>query len=185
MTLGGLALAIGMLVDDATVEVENIHRNRDAGQAADRAILDGARADRRAGASWRRSSICIVFFPVVLLVGPARFLFTPLALSVVLAMLASYLLSRTLVPTLARMLMAASTHDTGAERAVAAWRRASTLARSRASSASRTPTAALLGALLHAPRASRCSSRLGVAVASARAGARRRHRLLPARSTPA
>jgi multidrug efflux pump subunit AcrB len=105
MTLGGLALAIGMLVDDATVEVENIHRNRHLGKPLTRAILDGAQ-QIATPAIVATLAICIVFFPVVLLVGPARFLFTPLALAVVLAMLASYVLSRTLVPTLARMLMA-------------------------------------------------------------------------------
>jgi multidrug efflux pump subunit AcrB len=109
MTLGGLALAIGMLVDDATVEVENIHRNRHLGKPLTRAILDGA-SQIATPAIVATLAICIVFFPVVLLVGPARYLFAPLALAVVLAMLASYLLSRTLVPTLARMLMA-SEHD--------------------------------------------------------------------------
>jgi multidrug efflux pump subunit AcrB len=109
MTLGGLALAIGMLVDDATVEVENIHRNRLLGKPLTRAILDGAH-QIALPAIVATLSICIVFFPVVLLDGPARFLFTPLALSVVLAMLASYLLSRTLVPALARMLMASEHH---------------------------------------------------------------------------
>ncbi len=104
MTLGGLALAIGMLVDDATVEVENIHRNRHMGKPLTRAILDGA-SQIATPAIVATLAICIVFFPVVLLFGPAKFLFTPLALAVVLAMLASYLLSRTLVPTLARMLM--------------------------------------------------------------------------------
>src|SRR5450432_1579056 len=110
MTLGGLALAIGMLVDDATVEVENIHRNRMMGKPLTRAILDGA-AQIAVPAIVATLSICIVFFPVVLLVGPARFLFTPLAISVVLAMMASYLLSRTLVPALARMLMASEHHE--------------------------------------------------------------------------
>ena len=105
MTLGGLALAIGMLVDDATVEVENIHRNRTLNKPLTVAILDGAR-QVAVPAIVATLSICVVFFPVVLLWGPARFLFTPLALAVVIAMLASYLLSRTLVPTLARMLMA-------------------------------------------------------------------------------
>ena len=104
MTLGGLALAIGMLVDDATVEVENIHRNRHLGKKLTVAILDGAH-QIAVPALAATLTICIVFFPVVLLVGPARFLFTPLALSVVISMLASYLLSRTLVPTLARLLM--------------------------------------------------------------------------------
>ena len=109
MTLGGLALAIGMLVDDATVEVENIHRNRNLGKPLTVAILDGAR-QVAVPAVVATLSICVVFFPVVLLYGPARFLFTPLALAVVIAMLASYLLSRTLVPTIARMLMAGERH---------------------------------------------------------------------------
>src|SRR6185437_15014745 len=102
MTLGGLALAIGMLVDDATVEVENIHRNRHLGKPLTIAILDGA-AQIATPALAATLTICIVFFPVVLLTGPARYLFTPLALAVVVSMLASYLLSRTLVPTLARI----------------------------------------------------------------------------------
>ncbi|HUB08632.1 MAG TPA: efflux RND transporter permease subunit [Myxococcales bacterium] len=109
MTLGGLALAIGMLVDDATVEVENIHRNRMLGKPLTRAILDGAQ-QIAVPAIVATLAICIVFFPVVLLVGPAKYLFAPLALAVVLAMLASYLLSRTLVPTLARLLMASEHH---------------------------------------------------------------------------
>ncbi|PYU97872.1 MAG: RND transporter, partial [Acidobacteria bacterium] len=115
MTLGGLALAVGMLVDDATVEVENIHRNRTMGKPLTIAILDGAQ-QIAVPAIVATLSICIVFFPVVLLYGPAKFLFTPLALGVVLAMLASYLLSRTLVPTLARMLMAGERHVPGSER---------------------------------------------------------------------
>ncbi|HEX6839595.1 MAG TPA: efflux RND transporter permease subunit, partial [Polyangia bacterium] len=121
MTLGGLSLAIGMLVDDATVEVENIHRNRGLGKPLTRAILDGA-SQIATPAIVATLSICIVFFPVVLLVGPAKFLFEPLALAVVLAMLASYLLSRTLVPTLARMLMASEHHgEPGAD--ASAWTR--------------------------------------------------------------
>ncbi len=104
MTLGGLALAIGMLVDDATVEVENIHRNLALGKPLTVAILDGA-SQVAVPAIVATLAICIVFFPVVLLYGPARFLFTPLALSVVLSMLASYLLSRTLVTTMYRKLM--------------------------------------------------------------------------------
>src|SRR6266436_5399618 len=104
MTLGGLALAIGMLVDDATVEVENIHRNRHMGKPLTVAILDGAR-QIAVPALAATLTICVVFFPVVLLEGPARFLFSPLALGVVISMLASYLLSRTLVPTLARILL--------------------------------------------------------------------------------
>jgi multidrug efflux pump subunit AcrB len=104
MTLGGLSLAIGMLVDDATVEVENIHRNRHMGKPLTVAILDGA-AQIAVPALAATLTICIVFFPVVLLEGPSRFLFIPLALGVVISMMASYLLSRTLVPTLARILM--------------------------------------------------------------------------------
>jgi multidrug efflux pump subunit AcrB len=104
MTLGGLSLAIGMLVDDATVEVENINRNRAMGKQLTVAILDGAR-QIAVPAIVATLSICIVFFPVVLLEGPAKFLFTPLAMAVVYSMLASYLLSRTLVPTLARRLL--------------------------------------------------------------------------------
>jgi multidrug efflux pump subunit AcrB len=110
MTLGGLALAIGMLVDDATVEIENIHRNRSLGKPLTIAILDGA-AQIAVPALAATLTICIVFFPVVLLYGPAKYLFTPLALSVVFAMLASYLLSRTLVPTLSRMLLQHEKHD--------------------------------------------------------------------------
>jgi multidrug efflux pump subunit AcrB len=110
MTLGGLALAIGMLVDDATVEVENIHRNSAIPGADGKrrhltaVVLQSAR-QIAVPALAATLTICIVFFPVVLLTGPSRFLFRPLALAVVLAMLASYLLSRTLVPVLARALM--------------------------------------------------------------------------------
>lgn len=104
MTLGGLSLAIGMLVDDATVEVENIHRNRLLGYPLTVAILRGAQ-QIALPAIMATLAICIVFFPVVLLTGPARFLFKPMAAAVVMAMLASYVLSRTLVPLLSRMLM--------------------------------------------------------------------------------
>jgi multidrug efflux pump subunit AcrB len=104
MTLGGLSLAIGMLVDDATVEVENIHRNRLLGYPLTVAILRGAQ-QIALPAIMATLAICIVFFPVVLLTGPARFLFKPMAASVVMAMLASYVLSRSLVPLLSRMLM--------------------------------------------------------------------------------
>jgi CzcA family heavy metal efflux pump len=118
MTLGGLALAIGMLVDDATVEVENIHRNRSmGGKGLTRAILDGAH-QIAIPALAATLTICIVFFPVVLLTGASKFLFVPLALAVVFAMLASYLLSRTLVPTLARMLLEKDNlHEKGTSRA--------------------------------------------------------------------
>src|SRR6266571_757663 len=103
MTLGGLALAIGMLVDDATVEIENINRNFDMGKPITVAILDGA-SQIAVPAIVATLAICIVLFPVVLLSGASKFLFTPMALAVVLAMLASYILSRTLVPTLSRFL---------------------------------------------------------------------------------
>ena len=104
MTLGGLSLAIGMLVDDATVEIENIHRNRAMGKPLTVAILDGAH-QIALPAIMATLAICVVFFPVILLTGPARYLFIPLALSVVISMLASYLLSRTVVPLLSRMLL--------------------------------------------------------------------------------
>ncbi len=104
MTLGGLSLAIGMLVDDATVEIENINRNRAEGKPLLRAILDGARQVALPALA-ATSTICIVFFPVVLLAGPAKYLFVALALAVVFSMAASYLLSRTLVPTLSAMLL--------------------------------------------------------------------------------
>ena len=113
MTLGGLALAIGMLVDDATVAIENIHRNRALGKPLTVAILDGAQ-QVAVPAIVATLSICIVFFPVALLYGPAKYLFTPLALAVVFAMLASYVLSRTLVPLLARMLMPGEREEHGA-----------------------------------------------------------------------
>ena len=104
MTLGGIALAVGMLVDDATVEIENIHRNHAMRKPLLAAILDGA-SQIATPTFVGTLSICIVFFPVVLLTGVAKFLFTPLALAVVFAMLTSYLLSRTLVPTMARYLL--------------------------------------------------------------------------------
>ncbi len=104
MTLGGLSLAIGLLVDDATVTIENIHRNRAMGKPLTVAILDAA-GQIATPVIVATLSICIVFFPVVLLQGPARFLFVPIALAVVIAMLASYVLSRSLVPTLARMML--------------------------------------------------------------------------------
>jgi len=106
MTLGGLALAVGMLVDDATVEIENIHRNRLTGKPLTVAILDGAH-QVAVPALAATLTICIVFFPVVMLEGPARYLFVSLALAVVFSMIASYLLSRTLVPALARRLLGA------------------------------------------------------------------------------
>ncbi len=104
MTLGGLALAVGILVDDATVEIENINRNLEAGKEIEQAILDGA-AQIATPALVSTLAICIVFVPMFLLSGVARYLFVPLAEAVVFAMLASYLLSRTVVPTMARYLL--------------------------------------------------------------------------------
>jgi multidrug efflux pump subunit AcrB len=104
MTLGGMALAVGILVDDATVELENVHRNFGINKPIRRAILDGA-AQIATPAFVSTLAICIVFVPVVFLTGPAAYLFTPLALAVVFAMLASYLLSRTLVPTMVLYLL--------------------------------------------------------------------------------
>ena len=106
MTLGGLALAVGILVDDATVEIENNHRHMDMGKPIRQAILDGA-AEVATPAFVATLSICIVFVPIFLLTGVGGFLFAPLAMAVVFAMLASYLLSRTLVPTMFWYLMPA------------------------------------------------------------------------------
>jgi CzcA family heavy metal efflux pump len=110
MTLGGLALAVGILVDDATVEIENINRNAALGKEIQHAILDGAQ-QIAVPALVSTLSICIVFVPMFLLSGVARFLFVPLAEAVVFAMLASYLLSRTLVPTMAKYLLRGHEHD--------------------------------------------------------------------------
>ena len=104
MTLGGLALAVGILVDDATVAVENTHRNLAMGKPLVRAIIDGG-AQIAVPTFVSTLAICIVFVPVLLLTGTARYLFTPLAMAVVFAMAASYLLSRTLVPTMAHSLL--------------------------------------------------------------------------------
>jgi CzcA family heavy metal efflux pump len=106
MTLGGLALAVGILVDDATVEIENIHRNVGMGKKLRTAILDGA-SQIAAPTFVATLTICIVFVSVLFLDGPAKYLFTPMALGVVFAMLASYLLSRTLVPMMANYLLPA------------------------------------------------------------------------------
>jgi multidrug efflux pump subunit AcrB len=112
MTLGGLALAVGILVDDATVEVENINRNREAEPEKD---LDGVVLDSASQiatpAFVSTLSICIVFAPMFLLSGVARYLFVPLAEAVVFAMLASYLLSRTIVPTMAKYLLRGETGE--------------------------------------------------------------------------
>jgi len=104
MTLGGLALAVGILVDDATVAIENTHRNIAMGKPLVRAVID-AGAQIAIPTFVSTLAICIVFVPVLLLTGAARYLFTPLAMAVVFAMMASYLLSRTLVPTMANFLL--------------------------------------------------------------------------------
>jgi CzcA family heavy metal efflux pump len=104
MTLGGMALAVGILVDDATVEIENTHRNMAERRPLTQAILHSAQ-QVAAPAFVSTLSICIVFIPVVLLTGAAKFLFTPLAEAVAFAMLASYFLSRTLVPTMMHFLL--------------------------------------------------------------------------------
>ncbi|GAB3797981.1 efflux RND transporter permease subunit [Spirosoma humi] len=103
-TLGGLALAIGILVDDATVTIENIHRNEELGMPLRQAILEGAQ-QIATPTLVSTLTICIVFTSVLFLEGPARFLFGPLAEAVVFAMLASYVLSRTLVPALADLML--------------------------------------------------------------------------------
>jgi multidrug efflux pump subunit AcrB len=130
MTLGGLALSVGILVDDATVEIENIHRNLAMGKGLVQAILDGAQ-QIAIPAFVASLSIGIVFVSVVFLEGPARFLFLPMGLAVGFAVMASYLLSRTLIPTLAKYLLrgeAEAHHRAGlghvdpkAERGVHAW----------------------------------------------------------------
>src|SRR5438046_8243741 len=116
MTLGGLALAVGILVDDATVEVENINRNREAEpkRDMDEIVLDSA-SQIATPAFVSTLAICIVFAPMFLLSGVARYLFVPLAEAVVFAMLASYFLSRTIVPTMAKYLLRGDDH--GAEQA--------------------------------------------------------------------
>ena len=104
MTLGGMALAVGILVDDATVEIENVHRNMGMAKPLTRAILDGAQ-QIALPAFVSTLAICIVFVPVLLLTGPAKYLFTPLALAVVFAMMMSYFLSRTIVPTMMHFML--------------------------------------------------------------------------------
>ncbi|PWT79859.1 MAG: RND transporter [Acidobacteria bacterium] len=109
MTLGGLALAVGILVDDATVTIENIERHFEEGAELHDSILDGA-AQIAVPALVSTLCICIVFLPMFFLSGVARYLFVPLAEAVIFAMLASYILSRTLVPTLAMYLLKAHKH---------------------------------------------------------------------------
>jgi multidrug efflux pump subunit AcrB len=110
MTLGGFALAVGILVDDATVEIENINRNRAQGKEILQAILDGA-AQIAVPAFVSTLAICIVFVPMFFLSGVARYLFVPLAEAVCFALLASYFLSRTLVPTMARFLLSGAPEE--------------------------------------------------------------------------
>ncbi len=110
MTLGGLALAVGILVDDATVAIENINWNLEQGKEVQEAILDGAQ-QIAIPALVSTFCICIVFVPMFFLSGVARYLFVPLAEAVVFAMLASYVLSRTLVPTMAKYLLHAHEHE--------------------------------------------------------------------------
>ena len=109
MTLGGLALAVGILVDDATVTIENIERHHEEGASLHDGILDGA-AQIAVPALVSTLCICIVFLPMFLLSGVAKFLFVPLAEAVIFAMIAAYILSRTLVPTLAMYLLKAKGH---------------------------------------------------------------------------
>ncbi|MEH1811767.1 MAG: efflux RND transporter permease subunit [Nostoc sp.] len=109
MTLGGLSLAVGILVDDATVEIENIHRNLGQGKPLQQAILDGAQ-QIAVPAFVSTLAICIVFIPIIFLTGVAQSLFMPLGMAVVFAMLASYLLSRTVVPMLAKFLLGKELH---------------------------------------------------------------------------
>ena len=117
MTLGGLALAVGILVDDATVEVENINRNREAepDKEMDEVVLDSA-SQIATPAFVSTLAICIVFAPMFLLSGVARYLFVPLAEAVVFAMLASYFLSRTIVPTMAKYLLRGEKHEAAPSR---------------------------------------------------------------------
>ena len=145
MTLGGLALAVGILVDDATVTIENIERYIEEGHELHEAILEGA-AQISVPALVSTLSICIVFLPMFFLAGVARFLFVPLAEAVVFAMLASYLLSRTLVPTLAMYLLKVHDHHaTPSSNPLARFQRAF----ERAFEGVRTAYVALLTSLVH------------------------------------
>src|SRR5207247_7152681 len=127
MTLGGMALAVGILVADATVAIDNVHRNMAMKKPLRRAILDGA-AQIATPAFVSTLAICVVVVPVVFLTGPAAYLFTPLALAVVFAMLASYFLSRTHVPTMVLYLLpkeaeaeARREHEAPAPRRLTPW----------------------------------------------------------------
>src|SRR6202046_869099 len=119
MTLGGLALAVGILVDDATVTIENIERHLEEGAALHDGILEGA-AQIAVPALVSTLCICIVFLPMFFLSGVAKFLFVPLAEAVIFAMIASYILSRTLVPTMAMYLLKAKAHGVAPSRNVLA-----------------------------------------------------------------
>lgn len=120
MTLGGLALAVGILVDDATVTIENIERYLESGMNLRNAILEGA-GQIAVPALVSTLCICIVFLPMFFLSGVPRYLFVPLAEAVVFAMLASYVLSRTLVPTLALYLLRAKSHAAARSRNPLVW----------------------------------------------------------------
>ncbi|RQT61027.1 AcrB/AcrD/AcrF family protein [Burkholderia cepacia] len=122
MTLGGLALAVGILVDDATVTIENIERHLHLGTNLHDAILEGA-GEIAVPAFVSTLCICIVFVPMFFLTGVARFLFVPLAEAVVFAMLASYVLSRTLVPTLAMLLFRPQQASAGPDRSTSRFAR--------------------------------------------------------------
>ncbi|KWK80514.1 RND transporter [Burkholderia ubonensis] len=122
MTLGGLALAVGILVDDATVTIENIERHLHLGSGLHDAILEGA-GEIAVPAFVSTLCICIVFVPMFFLTGVARYLFVPLAEAVVFAMLASYVLSRTLVPTMAMLLFRPQQASTGPDRSTSRFAR--------------------------------------------------------------
>ena len=172
MTLGGLALAIGLLVDNATVTIENIHRNQALGKPLTVAILDGSNEVIQP-LTVATLAICIVFFPVLLLTGPSRFLFIPLAITVVLAMLASYVLSFTVVPALARYLL--KDHDDHAPKNIGAAHVGGVRPRLRARQ-ERLRQRAGAGAAEAQVRARLLRA---AARGDRRAGARDRHRLLP------
>ncbi|RZF24483.1 efflux RND transporter permease subunit [Paraburkholderia sp. UYCP14C] len=122
MTLGGLALAVGILVDDATVTIENINWHLEQGKAVESAILDGA-AQIVTPAFVSLLCICIVFVPMFFLDGVAKFLFVPMAESVIFAMIASFILSRTLVPTMAKYLLTSHAHEEGQAESSSLWAR--------------------------------------------------------------
>ena len=172
MTLGGLALAIGLLVDNATVTIENIHRNQSLGKPLTVAILDGS-SEVIQPLTVATLAICIVFFPVVLLFGVARFLFIPLAVTVVFCMLASYVLSFSVVPSFARFLLASEAQHHGPPRGFFAHVRSwlQSLPRRLRQDAGRRP----------APPRVRAALRRRTAGRIARTGQRDRSRLLPQR----